>query len=196
MEIITPTNQTATINHSENRIFDFNDVNSRFYLGRTSNSLMRVFGDHVIDNLTVTSSIDESSIATFQISPGSCILDSTILQFNDSSEISMDLSTLNTNGKILITIDYSYIYTTNRNLARIGCYYWLNDTIPDAQHFNSTKHIVLAMYNFTTSPNTISEIPNPVLNPIAVNINGITYYIRPLSNIDKRILNIINYTFN
>jgi hypothetical protein len=155
---------------------------------------MRVFGDHVIDNLIVSASIDGSGLATFQISPGSCILDSTILQFNDQSEISMNLSSLNTEGKILITVDYSYIYTTNKNLARLGCYYWLNDSIPDAQHFNATKHIILAMYDFTST--AINEIPNPVLNPISITINGVNYYIRPLSNIDRRILNIINYTFN
>jgi len=195
MQIVTPANQTTTINHSENRIFDFNTVNSRFYLGRTSNNLLRAFGDHVIDGLLVNSSI-ENNIANFAITPGTVIVDNTFVQLNSDIFLNIDLTGLDSNGKLLVSIDYSYIFTTARNLCTTGVYYWINNITPGFQYYNNKNHVILGLFNFNLIEQTITEVPNPVLNRVSNDIYGKNYFIRPYSNIENRILNIINYTFN
>jgi hypothetical protein len=197
--VITPTNQNVVLNHSEDRIFDFNNINSRFYLGHQGNAMLRLFEDSILDGLEINEfSFTDNVNIQFKITPGNAIIDSTLIKYNDENIINFDTTSIDfSTGFLVVYISFKFLYITNKNYSLLSCVFVNNDnSVPDRSWVLDKGNVILDCFTFDNTNQTIQKILNPLLNPTSVNIMGRDYYIRPLNSLWKRMLNLLNHTFN
>jgi hypothetical protein len=196
MSEIIPTNQNTSINHSENRVFDFNNVNSRFYLGQTANNVLRVFGgDCVIDGLEVLSYSINGNILSFTVSKGTAIIDGTQIDFQTDNTITLDTTGLDhSSGYIVLSISFVYLFVSKQNEAKLHCTYITNDNIaPDYSWYVDRNHLVLDKFNYNTSEQTLTKVANPEFDPLILTIHGKEYEVRKRSVIEKRVKRLVGF---
>ena len=86
--------QNVFLNAYEGNIFDFNSVNSKVYLTRKINSMLHVFGQNcIVDGFEILSySITENNDVSINISAGKMIVDSTLIEYKEITNLTMNVS--------------------------------------------------------------------------------------------------------
>jgi len=186
--MITPDNQTVSLHSTDVRVFDYNDPNSRYYIGNVINSILGLFGDGIIEGLNVEVEIIDENNIKFIVSPGKIILDTTQINYTSGFEINFNTSGYNPDGSLVLSIDYSYSQIMYENKSKVDIYYISSDSsVLASEWYSEQKHCILGVFNI----NGI-EIVSPTLSPKQIKIKNIDYDIRPLPSLYRRGINIVN----
>ncbi len=217
MSILTPTNQTISINNSDGRIFDFNTPSSRVYLGETINSLLKPFGKSCVltgfdikfaeyqteeININNTGSLgggalDPCDIVHITLNPGEAIIDTTFITYTGTNEIELDVSGYDeNNGFLILSIMFNHIGIMQKNFSKLMLTYVTNDgNVPNRVWYNDCENIILHKIYFNKQNKTVRVKANDIVNRNKITIEGKAYEIYPLDNISKRITLLLNSYF-
>ena len=181
MSTIQPNLQTRINDPYQQRLFDFGTSDSRLYLARVSNQLLRTFGDDlVLKGFDIQSITASGSIATVTISGGLAILDHTLIQIDDPIlSIDFDVASYDETGKLVLHLNYEFLQTVEDNPVRLKLSY-VDSTgssiSPDGWNWNKDR-LVLAVIEFTKNPSNnitnIQEIQDVIKS---VTIQSHTFY--------------------
>lgn len=157
------------------------DFNSRYYLIESVQQVVDAIGSNcVLSGLTITNVSLINNILTVNLVKGKVICDSTLIDFPDDLELSLDLGTLPSQGRIILSVNYRYLRTSRPNFAAFSLKYLDNYNIC-TEWFLETDKIVLAVINFNKASNTTSFQESTVTNKFTVIINDIEYEIHPFN---------------
>lgn len=199
MSILTPTNQTISINNSDGRIFDFNTPSSRVYLGETINSLLKPFGKSCVltgfDISGVTYLHDD--IVKVELNPGEAVIDTTFITYLEKNTIELDVSGYDeNNGFLILSIMFNHIGIMQKNFSKLMLSYVTNDgNVPNRVWYNDCENIILHKLYFNKINKTVRVKANDIVTRHKVTIEGKSYDIYPLDNISKRISLMLNSYF-
>jgi len=116
-----PTTYTPTQYRSndpyQQRVLQFSTQDSRVYLSRVSNQILKGFGnDAVISGFDLISSTFIGDIFEVVINSGVLVQDTTLIEVTEQSTLSIDVSGLDDcNGYLLVYTDYKYIESIGLN---------------------------------------------------------------------------------
>jgi hypothetical protein len=194
--IVTPSNQQLSIDPYSGKLFDFDNSSSRVYLSRTVNNLLRVFGTDVILDQLFIENINynaETETVSLVISPGKCIIDTTLIEFPSQTNVDLDVSGYDQEGSLLLFLSFRYAESIYENLAKFKLLYldpYNKHTYPEKLETN-TERILLAKFTFDKDTNTIITSKEKI-----VSIGSKTFEVYPMSNITKSVRNYVNLLFN
>lgn len=189
MSTFIPTSQIRVNDPYQQRIFDFNTDDSKLYLTRTSNQLLRVFeNDIILSGLNITNISFNGTVITVELSNGLAIIDRTVVEINDSNiELDLDVAGYDDNGCLLLVLNYGFLQTVQSNPVRIRFVYLdqsHSTVLPDG--WNPIRdRIVLGVVNFVKNPSVISEVSISELTKIDIWISPTErnwYYIGGYTN--------------
>jgi hypothetical protein len=158
---------------------------SRVYLSRQVNSILQVFGSNVkISGLNITinnnNTLINNKIASFTISPGKCIVDTTLHLFPTATTLELDVSSYDPSGYLVVLVSYSYTETLQQNRPIFKLLYVTSDGLDQLPEEWSPNrdNLILGVFKFNNhSPYNIELYHD---NTISVNNN--TYTINPTSD--------------
>jgi len=168
--LVTP-KQKISIDPYVGKLFDFDTSSSRVYLSRTINNLLRVFGsDIVLKGLNIKEliynndpSLDESSdfveSISMKLSLGKCIIDTTLIEFEEDIIIpKFEVSSFDDKGYLLLFISFKYSESIYENQAKIKLIY-LDETKRSTSPTidPASDRILLSILKFNKSSNSIEE---------------------------------------
>lgn len=163
-------------------IFDYGTVDSRVYLSRATNMILKAMGNNVICNgFNLAVSGVGTSIATVTVGTGYAIQDSTLIQSTQVATLTINVSTLSdttTGGAHLgIFIDYEYLESVVSNPMNIRLYHISSDgmTITPAGFDTARCLTLVGVVDFTKPVATITAISVNVGETLSV--YGSTKYI-------------------
>jgi len=199
---ITPT-QTRVNDPYQQTIFQYNTADSKIYLSRESNKLLNVIGtDMVLKGMTMLapSIIGLSTIRT-NIDIGWAIQDSTLIQFTDSNNVDIDVSSLDDTpvggAHLGVFLKYQYLQTIESNLASVDIFHIQFDgtvTNPLSRFSSNSCRILLGVIDFTKSGTTvISATINTNLSTL--NVEGSIMYQRGANIDNMNLANIFSLAF-
>ncbi len=168
----------------QQRIFQYDTQDSRVYLSRTSNYLLKSIGnDVVIKGFDVEEIKYINDIIQVTLSPGLLIQDTTLIESLEPVTLELDISTLDhCTGHLIIYTNYQYIKSVELNEFRIKLAFISNDGLvisPLTDPWDKNKNrMFLNLYRFSKDPNTFREL----IHPKYFYINGRKYWRRGLSN--------------
>lgn len=114
------------------------------------------------------------------LSKGKVICDSTLIDFPDDLELILDLGTLPTQGRIILSVNYRYLRTSRPNFAAFSLKYLNNDSIC-TEWFPETDKIVLAVINYNKLTPALTFQYSTITNNSTITINNIQYEITPFN---------------
>lgn len=199
---ITPT-QTRVNDPYQQTIFQYNTADSKIYLSRESNKLLNVIGtDMVLKGMAMLapSIIGLSTIRT-NIDIGWAIQDSTLIQFTDSNNVDIDVSSLDDTpvggAHLGVFLKYQYLQTIEANLASVDIFHIQYDgtvTNPSARFSSNSCRILLGVIDFTKSGTTVvSATINTNLSTL--NVEGSIMYQRGANIDNMNLANIFSLAF-
>ena len=199
---ITPT-QTRVNDPYQQTLFQYNTADSKIYLSRESNKLLNVIGtDMVLKGMTMLapSIIGLSTIRT-NIDIGWAIQDSTLIQFTDSNNVDIDVSSLDDTpvggAHLGVFLKYQYLQTIEANLASVDIFHIQYDgtvTNPSVRFSSNSCRILLGVIDFTKSGTTvISATINTNLSTL--NVEGSIMYQRGANIDNMNLANIFSLAF-
>jgi hypothetical protein len=158
---------------------------SRVYLSRQVNNILQVFGSNVkISGLDITinnnNKLINNKIASFTISPGKCIVDTTLHLFPTATTLELDVSPYDSSGYLMIVVSYKYIETLQQNRPIFKLLYVTSDgldQLPDAWSPNRDG-LILGVFKF----NNHSPYDIELYHGSTISINGNVYTINPISD--------------
>ena len=124
--IVTPSNQEISIDPYSGKLFDFDNASSRIYLSRSINNLLKTFGDDVIiEGLEITdlAYASQTESVSFTITPGKCIIDTTLIEFPTASNLSINLSGYDDTGRLLVFTTFRFTETVHNNVSKFKIFY-------------------------------------------------------------------------
>lgn len=181
--ITTPSNQKVSVDPYSSKLFDFDNVSSKIYLARSINNLLNVFGhDVILDGITPTNLLYDSNTETVSITipSGRCIIDTTLIEFPESTNLDLNCSGFDDNGSLLVFVSFKFTESTHNNTAKFKLLYLDTSnryTYPD-QIENNLDRIILAQLKFNKANNTVS-----LLDVDNITIASKSFPIYPLTNI-------------
>ena len=193
---VYPSSQEISIDPYNGKLFDFNNYQSRVYLGRSINSLLKVFGDNcIIDGMRLTVVTLESNLLTCVISPGKIIIDTTLIEFKSDIVLELDLSNIDmTNGDLVISIAFNYLRDKFDNFAKFRLVY-VDKFGNAANFFPEADNIILSKLTIDKERSFVDYTPSVYTNGKSITINNRTYKIFPADSITKNIINSISTMF-
>lgn len=107
------------------KIFEFDTVNSRVYIGREINQLLTVFGDNcIIDGVEIKNVELIDNLLKININPGKIIIDTTLIEFKEIITLELDITSFDKiNGFFTILIAYKYLQHNYDNYAKFRLIY-------------------------------------------------------------------------
>jgi hypothetical protein len=158
---------------------------SRVYLSRQINNILQVFGSNVkISGLNITINNDakliNNKIASFTISPGKCIVDTTLHLFPTATTLELDVSSYDPSGYLVVLVSYSYTETLQQNRPIFKLLYVTQDgldQLPDAWSPNR-DNLILGVFKF----NNHSPYDIELYHDNTISVNNNTYTINPTSD--------------
>jgi len=183
---VAPTTQLSYNTPAQQRIFPFDTEDSRVYLSRASNYLLKSIGNDVvisgfeIEDITVT---DQTTVQ-ITIGPGLLIQDSTLIEITTSTVVSLDMASYDSCfGKLVLYTNYQFLESVEENKIRFKMSYITNDgllqaPINDPWDWHRNR-IYLELYSFINS--TTVSIKN-ISRPNFFYIAGRKYYRRGKAN--------------
>lgn len=186
--IVQPVNQETFIDPYSSYLFDMGVEDSRVYLSRNVNSILKSFGeDCVLSGLDVGAVlVTGSNIAQFTIYPGKAIVDTTLHIFRENVSLDLDLSPYDPNGFVVVSISYKYIQTMQNNRPFFKVSYVSADgqqILPNPWSLPRDR-LVIAVFRFTKSGNTVTGI-----YPYYTIIKILDYYYIPRAGFFTTIIN-------
>ncbi len=165
----TPTNQLRINDPYQQRLFDFNTSDSRLYLARVSNQLLKTFGnDIVLNGFNFNSASHTNDTVSINIEPGLAIVDQTLIEVSDEVSLDLLVDGYETSGKIIIYLSYQWLHTVTENPLRIKISYVASDGEPvlPGGWIQDRDRVVLAIFDFEKNPSNIitnfSEITDEI----------------------------------
>jgi hypothetical protein len=182
-------------------IYDFNNVSSTVYLSKHINSLLNVFGkDCVINGLNVnnleySNDTTTNHLIKVQLTPGSVVIDTTLIEFYEIINLSLDVNDFSGNessnsGYIGIFISYNFSNTVFKNSAKIKLLY-IRDENNINNFFINHDRILLAKFLFNKQSRTV-KLDNI---STSVKLYNNDFFIYPVNNINSSLNNLINNLF-
>lgn len=179
MSVIIPVNQSSYNDPYQQRLFDFGLEDSRVYLSRSVNQLLKSVGNNIVLNgFEITDISFTDTNITIDISSGIAIVDMTLVEIRDPVSITFEAAnSYDTNGKFVLHVNYEFLETVQSNPAKIKLSYISSDgntILPDGWYVNK-DNIVLAIVEFSKDgedhiTRAFEFLGNSVL------INGSDYY--------------------
>jgi hypothetical protein len=156
---------------------------SRVYLSRQVNNILQVFGSNVkISGLDITinnnNKLINNKIASFTISPGKCIVDTTLHLFPTATTLELDVSPYDSSGYLMIVVSYKYIETLQQNRPVFKLLYVTSDgldQLPDAWSPNKDG-LILGVFKF----NNHTPYDIELYHGSTISLNGSVYTINPI----------------
>ena len=167
------------------RILHQNTQDSKVYLSRASNFILRAIGNDLIlkgFNIQSITTINLDTLS-FVINPGFLIQDSTLIEIKESSTLEINVKPYDhTNGYIIIYTDYQYLDSVLENNLQLKISYITADgdhIEPSEDIWDPNKNrILLYRFRFSKLPQAIvSEVLEPEFT-----IFNKTYYLFGESN--------------
>lgn len=157
--------QKIYIDPHDGKLFDFNNVSSRVYLGQTINNLLKVYGDNfVIEGFRPLSVKyetieDNSEVISVSISSGRAIIDTTYIEVTETSHLLYDVTNLDDSGFLILSLDYNYLLNP-----------YTNETSLKLNFFNSAANNNYSGYiGFNNNSKFFTETSRIILNKITFN---------------------------
>lgn len=169
------------------------DFTSQYYLTESFQQLLNVFGKNcIVEGLNIknlsynNSSETGTNIVSFTLSKGKCIVDSSLIEFDQDISLYTDSNFLLSNEKItlLVVVTFRYLRTPRKNLAAINIKL-LNDNNVCSNWDDSIDNLILTTLEFdgTGSSNIVNIIESDIYQQSYITINNKDYEIRPYSTI-------------
>lgn len=198
MSQITPNKQSIFINSTQARIFDFNTISSKIYLGEAINSLLRSFGNNVILNgFRIKDLKLENNTVTITISSGEAVIDHTLIQYPTDNVLEIDVSGLDDqNGYLVPNLSFNFIQTQQKNLSKLRLTYITKTGYsPDNSWFTDISKLVLGVIEFNKDTGYIAKQIIPYFNRPKITIENKEYIVHPTDHVSNRMLCYINEYF-
>lgn len=157
------------------------DFNSRYYLIESVQQIVETIGTNcVLTGLNILDvDIDDSRThLTVTLSKGKVICDSTLIEFPDDMILPLDISHLESNGRIILSVNFRYLRTSRPNFASISLKY-LNNSNICTEWFEEKDKIVLAIFEYNKFLKTVITTQSTYLESKNILINGKSYEITP-----------------
>ncbi len=178
--IQTPPNQLRINDPYQQRLFDFNTSDSRLYLARVSNQLLKTFGNDIVLNGFGFSNLNFSAnLISTTIAAGLAIEDQTLIEISDIVNLDIDVTSYEDSGSLVVYLEYQWLQTVTENPVRMKLSYVSSDGTeinPDGWTHNRDR-LVLAIYEFAKDPSNNVTSVNEITDTIKrVFIDGQWYY--------------------
>lgn len=172
--------QEIYIDPYNSKIFDFNNVNSRVYLSRTINNLLKTFGDNcILDGLKVIFLDNNDNILKFKITKGKLIIDTTLVEITEDFILEYDYSNINiNNGYFVILASYNFLMSIFNNDVSFRIIF-VNNKNKTKDFFPERDKIILTKINIID--NNVFYIKSNFLNNDYVTINNKLFKVYPAS---------------
>ena len=175
----TPTQYRANDPYQQ-RILQFSAQDSRVYLSRTSNQILKSLGnDAVIKGFETISSSFTGDIFEVIIAPGVLIQDTTLIEVTENSTLTIDISGLDDcSGYLLVYTDYQYIESIALNKFSLKLAHVTNNgltftTDTSSVSWNPSRNrIYLTSFQFTKGT---SNVLVEKIFPVFMHLNGYKY---------------------
>jgi len=201
---VYPNNQELFIDPYNGKIFDFNNYQSRVYLGRSINQLLKSFGDNcIIDGLIVdpVEYDNDTKLLKVYISSGKLIIDTTLIEFKDSILLEYDCRNLDLySGYFVVSVSFNYLHNVYDNFAKIKLLF-INNNNTTNEFFIEQDKIILTKININLDDpdnlngKLISYVKSNYFNDQHVTINNFEYKVYPTNNINKSVMKSIRELF-
>lgn len=201
---VYPEDQEIFIDPYNGKLFDFDNYQSRVYLGRTINQLLRVFGDNcIIDRLKISDVNyikyeDGKEELIVQISPGKVIIDTTLIEFPSDTILTFDsdsFSSIPDNiDTFIVSVAYNYLLNRYENKARFRLTY-IDSNNNSPNFYTEFDKIILTQIKLNRELGLFELIPSYYLNPNFVFVNGKSYKVFPADHITNNIINVVKELF-
>jgi len=148
--IVRPENQDTFIDPYSSYLFDMGVEDSRVYLSRQINSLLRAFGEDCVVAGLYTSADLSNNIIRVTIQPGKAVVDTTLHIFPEPTLLDLDLSPYDPSGYVVVSIAYMYIQTMYNNKPYFKLTYVSSDgssQSPEPWSPNRDR-LILSIYKF------------------------------------------------
>ena len=189
---VYPTNQEIYIDPYNSKIFDFNNYQSRVYLGRAINQLLKVFGDNcIIDGVKISNVELNNNILQVDISPGKLIIDTTLIEFKENTILEYDISDIDlSKGYFIVSVSFNYLHNIYDNYAKFKLVFINSSSNISNEIFVELDRIILTKININ-SDNTIDYVKSKFTNTEYVTLNNHNYKIYPVDSINKSLISIV-----
>jgi hypothetical protein len=181
------------------RLLHQNNIDSKIYLSRISNYILKAIGDDVVlSGLSIEAfEVIDLDILSFTLSPGYLIQDTTLIELKESTNLQINIRPYdNNNGYIIIYTDYQYLETTLENNLQLKISYITSDgdhIEPSEDIWDPNKNrILLYRYRFSKLPSaSVMVVEEP-----SFNIFNRTYYLQGQSNFTNFSTRILDHASN
>jgi len=183
--VYQPMDSKTFISPYSQSLFDMGVQDSRVYLSRQVNNILQVFGSNVkISGLDITinnnNKLINNKIASFTVSPGKCIVDTTLHIFPTATTLELDVSPYDPSGYLVIVVSYKYIESLQQNRPIFKLLYVTEDgldQLPDAWSPNR-DNLILGVFKFNNqSPYDITAYDGNIIS-----IDNNAYTINPIAD--------------
>lgn len=195
--VVQPKGQEIYIDPYNGTLFNYNTHQSRVYLGRSINSLLKVFGDNcIIDGMDIIDVQYENDILYCALNPGKIIIDTTLIEISEKIELELNTAKYDTlAGYFIVSIGFKYLRDKFENNAKFKLLYVdthgvCDDFFIDVDNIIITKIIIDKRY-----PENTYYFPTKFSNIQYLTINNKSYRIYPPDNITMNILKTITEIF-
>jgi len=159
------------------------DFNSRYYLIESVQQIVETIGTNCVltglDILDVNIN-DSRNLLTVNLSKGKVICDSTLIEFPDDMSLPLDISNLDHEGKLILSVNFRYLRTSRPNFASISLKF-LNNSNICTEWFEEKDKIVLAIIQYNKFLKSTVITQSTFLEKEVAYINDIEYEIRPFN---------------
>lgn len=194
---IVPTGQRQHLNPYGGRLFDFDTTDSRVYLTRAINTLYNAVGANcILEGLKITALNFNASndVVSMTIGSGKAIVDSTLIEFPDSTDLQLDTSGLDDSGNLVVSLGFSYVPTIYANRAVMKLLHVSQDgtQVLPGDWFQNYDRIILALFDFDKTAKTVTnQTWNTAIEHRDINILGQQYEVNPMDNFTARVRDVL-----
>ncbi len=178
-------------------VFDFDTTDSRVYLTRSINTLFNAVGANcILEGLNITNlNYDAGSdTVSMTVGAGKAIIDSTLIEFPDSTDLELEVGGLDDTGNLIVSMGFSYVPTIYANNCVMKLLHVSSDgsQVLPGDFFKNYDSIILAIFDFDKTANTVTnQTWNTAIEYKDIDILGTTYEINPMDNFTSRVRDVL-----
>jgi hypothetical protein len=193
----TPNGQQQHLNPYGGRLFDFDTTDSRVYLTRAINTLYNAVGTNcILEGMGITNlNYDTGTdVISLTVGPGKAIVDSTLIEFPDSTDLDLDVSGLDDSGNLVVSLGFSYVPTIYANNAVMKLLHVSQDgtQVLPGDWFTNYDRIIVTLMDFDKTAQTVTnQTWNTAIEFRNINILGSDYEVNPMDNFTSRVRDVL-----
>ena len=157
--IATPNHQTRVLDPYQQVVYRYDSVDSRVFLSRETNKLLRTISDGkdiVLKGFEIKDITRDENGFTLTVTGGRAILDDTFIEVDEDTTITVDYATegvqYDAGGSFLIFLSYRYLQTLTNNPFMIKAVYKdSSNNVKIADYIENRDRIIIA--EIPTDPN-------------------------------------------